>query len=135
MQKIYVVKTSHLDATAGRKLAENIISFVSKKEAERYMEERRKSSVKDTEYLAKEGVFDTRWWIEEVSLGDAVLDADANDRLVTNWITSTNDNGYIDYTCGNCLWTIQLDPATKLGYNYCPKCAYRMQNPNGEAKK
>lgn len=135
MQKLYIVKSSHLNAQAGRKIVENIISFASKKEAERYAEDRRKSSANDVDYNAKEGIFDMRWWIEEISLSDVNLDAEANDRLLANWLTSTNGNGYVDYTCGNCMWTIQLDPATKLGYKYCPNCAYKMRNPNGEAKK
>lgn len=135
MDKIYVIKTTHLSSDAGRLISENVIAFGSKKAAERYVDERRKSTATDVDYLAKEGVFDQKWMISEVPASDITIDPEEGDRLISNWITETNQNGYVDYICGNCLWKINLDPTTQLGYYYCPKCMAKMRNPNGDAKK
>jgi len=134
MERIFIVFTGCLNRDAGHRTQEPIIAFASKPAAEEFRKERAAEDEKQKSYFASEGIYDIKWWIEEISLNDMNLNADSRDRLEAKWNIVDADNGWKDWICTNCGNTHNIDPNHKLGYDYCDKCGCRMVNPKGGDK-
>ena len=128
MEKIHIVFTSQLNAKTDKRETTAIIAFGSKKAAETFMNERKIEEERQREYQASEGIFDTKWWIEEISLSDVSF---SDDKLEADWQCSIGDNYWWDHKCSNCGWTVNLPPKQDLNATYCSGCGAKMTNPKG----
>lgn len=66
MQQVYVVMTSCLSTTLGRIDIEPLLAFKNKKDAESYANTRQKSDDLNKEAWSREGVFDIKYWVEDI---------------------------------------------------------------------
>lgn len=133
MDKIHIIFTSSLNRDIGHVTSEPIIAFGSRSAAKAFMKERIEEDDKpdQKESYSKEGIYDVRWWMEEISLNDMNLTGDTRDRLEAKWEIKDADNGWKDWVCTNCGFTKNLEPSLILGYKYCPECGCTMVNPKG----
>lgn len=131
MDKIHVIFTSSLNRDVGHITSEPIIAFGSRPAAKAFMNERREEDERQKEYYISEGIYDVRWWMEEVPLNDMNLSADSKDRLEAKWEIKPADNGWKDWVCTHCGFTKNLDNPITIDYKYCPDCGCRMVNPKG----
>lgn len=134
MDKIYLVSTSSINRDVGHVTSEPIIAFGSRAAAKEFMNERKTEDERQKDYFIKEGVYDIKWFMEEIGLNDMNLNADAKDRQESKWKVQPADNGWTDWICANCEFTDNVDNRVILDYQYCPKCGCRMVNPNGGKK-
>ena len=134
MERIFIVFTGCLNREVGYRTQEPIIAFASKPAAEEFRKERAAEDEKQKAYYSSEGIYDIKWWIEEISLNDMNFKGDVKDRLEAKWTVTDADNGWKDWTCSNCKNVHNIDTHHALGYEYCDKCGCRMVNPKGGDK-